>query len=128
MIDSFRENQVYAIARATVAFIWIWHGVVPKLIAQDPVEASPLLTLGLDSQTTWTIVKATGVGEIIFGLLILVLWRQRWPLLLTIVAMGGLLLGVFVTSTELVLGAFNPVTLNLAVIALAAIAWYSSER
>lgn len=128
MIDSFRENRVYAIARVTVAFTWIWHGLVPKLVAQDPVEASPLLGLGFDRETAWGIVTATGVGEIIFGLLILILWRQRWPLLLTIIAMTGLLFGVFATSPELLLGAFNPVTLNLAVIALSAIAWYSSER
>ena len=128
MIDLIRKNRVYAIARITVAFIWIWHGLVPKLIANDPVEASPLLAMGLDDETAWSIVTATGVGEILFGLLILILWRQRWPLLLTIAAMAGLLVGVFFTSASLLLGAFNPLTINLAVMALSAIAWYSSER
>ncbi len=128
MINALRENRVYTIARSAVAFVWIWHGLVPKLIANDPVEASPLLDLGFDRETAWGIVTASGIGEIIFGLLILILWRQKWPLLLTIVAMSGLLLGVFGTSPELLLGAFNPVTLNLSVIALAAIAWYSSEQ
>lgn len=121
-------SKMRAIARGVVAFTWIWHGVVPKLIARDPIEIAPLTPLGLSLDDAWTVVTISGVAEILFGLLIIVLWRERWPMLLTIVAMTGLLLGVFFTSPDLALGAFNPVTLNVAVIALAAIALISTRE
>ena len=122
------RELIHTLSRITVAFIWLWHGLVPKLIVQHPDEYAPLLGMGIDQSTAETIVMLSGWGEIVFGLLILILWKARWPFLLTIVAMSGLLLGVFFTSPELALGAFNPVTLNLLVIVVATIALLSSGK
>ncbi|MGE3801851.1 MAG: DoxX-like family protein [Candidatus Kapaibacterium sp.] len=123
-----KKNRLYTLARATVAFVWLWHGLVPKLIVKHPDEVTPLFGMGIDPETAWTIVTFSGIGEILFALLILILWRARWPLWLTIIAMSGLLLGVFATAPESIGGAFNPVTLNLLVIGMAAIALISDSE
>ncbi|MCE2504086.1 MAG: DoxX-like family protein [Chlorobi bacterium] len=123
-----RLNHIYTISRCTLAFVWLWHGLVPKLIVKHPDEVLPLLGMGVDKETADTIVMVSGVGEILFSLVLLLFWRARWPLWLTIVAMAGLLLGVFGTAPELTKGAFNPVTLNLLVIVTAVIALYSGNQ
>ena len=110
---------VYALARFTVAFVWIWHGLVPKLIAHDAAErlmlAQARVSLGL--------LVPIGVAEILFGLVVLLLWRSRWPLAMTVVAMLSALATVVWRSPRFVTAAFNPVTLNALVIAVCAIAW-----
>ena len=123
-------STVYTISRCTVGFIWLWHGLVPKLIVKHPDEVAPLLGMGVELETAETVVMISGIGEVIFGLLLLVLWRTRWPLWITIIAMLGLLLGVFITAPELIGGAFNPVTLNVLVIVVAFIALksFSEEK
>ena len=57
-----------------------------------------------------------GIVEVVFGLILLLAWRWRWLLLVNI----GLAL---VTIGA----AFNPVTLNVAVIALALIGFIASR-
>ncbi len=114
----------YTIARSAVAAVWIWHGLVPKLLAHDPSELAMLAQTGLPPAA----VNLVGVAEVLFGLLLLVLWRQRWPLLATILAMAAALVAVALRSPQLLTAAFNPVTLNLSVIALSAIALLVAKR
>ena len=114
-------GRIHTAARLVVAAIWIWHGLVPKILVRDPVEIAPILPLGISEGDAWTIVTITGCGEILLGLLTLLLRSAGWPLVVTIVVMTGLFLGVLVVEPRLVSGAFNPLTLNLAVATLAAI-------
>ena len=123
-----REKQIQRISRTALAIVWIWHGLVPKLIVQHPDETAPLVAMGMEAETAWMIVTITGIGEILFGLLILFLPRSVWPLWLTVIAMSGLLLGVLFTTPEAIGGAFNPVTLNLLMIGMAAIALFSDDK
>lgn len=116
------QSAVHTLSRSIIAFVWAWHGLVPKLIMHHPDESVPLLGMGLDAATADTIVTVSGWGEIAFALVFLFLPRAVWPLYLTIIGMSGLLIGVFVTAPDLALGAFNPVTLNILVIAMAVIA------
>ncbi len=115
------------IARVTLAFIFIYHGLVPKLLNRDPVEIamSQQLSVWLAPYVHVSqplITKTAGIAEIIFGVLILVLPNQRWLLGLAILALAGLLgISLFIMPS-LATGAFNPVTTNVAAIALAWIA------
>lgn len=122
-----RLQSIHAAARYTIAFVWIWHGLVPKLIMRHPDEYAPLLAMGIDQSMADLIVTCSGYGEIVFGLLIVILGKSRWPYYLTIVGMAGLLLGVFFTSPELTLHAFNPVTLNILMIMISVIAILASS-
>jgi hypothetical protein len=110
---------VYALARSVVAFVWLWHGLVPKTIARDAAERLMLQQAGLPAR----LLVPIGLAEIAFGLVVLWAWRSRWPLAVTIAAMLLALLAVALRSTEFITAAFNPVTLNGCVITLCMIAW-----
>jgi hypothetical protein len=59
--------------------------------------------------------------EICFALAIILFWKSRWTLWFTIGAMVLATLGVAVNSPAYLTAAFNPVTLNLSVAALASV-------
>lgn len=117
--------MVYTVSRLALAFIWLWHGLVPKLIVRHPDEFIPLTNVGIAPETAEMLVTLAGWGEIAFGVVILIFWKARWPLWLSIGTMIGLLISILFTAPELALGAFTPVTLNVLVIAVALIGLWS---
>ncbi len=110
---------VYALARGAVSFVWLWHGLVPKVIARDAAERLMLQQAGLPAN----LIVPIGLAEIAFGVVVLFAWHSRWPLVATIAAMLLALLTVGLRSPQFVSAAFNPVTLNICVIVLCVVAW-----
>lgn len=110
-----------AAARGALALVFAWHGLVPKLLVRHPDEAAPLLALGCPEETAWTLVVAAGVAEIAFAACLLLLWRRRWPALACLAFVVPVTVLVAFASPQLFLGAFNPLTLNVAVAALAVV-------
>ncbi|MEE9100291.1 DoxX-like family protein [Pseudomonas nitroreducens] len=110
-----------ALARLALGVVFLYHGLVPKLLFLSPDEVRmieahdwPLSTL--------RIAQAAGAAEVVLGLAILLLRRSRWPLWIASMALVALLLDVALLVPELLLGAFNPVTTNIAALALCLIA------
>ncbi len=64
------------LARLTVAAIFIYHGLVPKLLMRDATELQLFDAHGLPHG----LLALAGAGELLLGLLIALLHRQRWPL------------------------------------------------
>ena len=120
---AFRQWLVHALSRLSVASVWIYHGVVPKLIARHADEIALVRAAGVSEDAVAPVLIAAGAAEIGLGLTVLVCWRQRWPLGLTIVLMAAALFGVAVTAPQHLSAAFNPVSLNLSVACLAAVGW-----
>jgi uncharacterized membrane protein YphA (DoxX/SURF4 family) len=116
------EPRVYAVARSAVAFVFAWHGLVPKLIFEDQGELQPLLDAGFDAETALTVVHVAGWMEITFAVLLVVLWRARWPLWVVVVGMVTVAIATALTSPQMFRAAFQPLTLNLCMGALAWIA------
>lgn len=110
---------IYGVSRLTLAFIWIYHGIVPKLLYHNADELRMLSDAGMPASYLRSVTSGFGWLEICLGLVFLVLWRARWPLWFTIAAMSAATVGVGMTSPSYFTGAFNPVTFNLAVAALA---------
>lgn len=79
------------------------------------------MALGLSRSGAEKIAVIGGVAEIGMSVVVLLFWRQRWPLIMTVLVMGGLLAFVILFQPTLLGGAFNPVTTNIAVIALAVV-------
>jgi hypothetical protein len=109
---------VYAITRLTVALVVFYHGLVPKLLFRSPDELEMLRSLGVASYVQSTVVA--GWVEIGFALSLLALWRSRWPLWVIIAGMVAATISVAVGTPGYFHHAFDPLTLNLAVAALAA--------
>jgi hypothetical protein len=53
-------------------------------------------------------------------------WRARWPFAVILILMPIALIAVSIAATSALTAAFNPVALNIAVAALAAVAWLTS--
>ena len=117
-----RQFVGYTLARLGVAFVWIWHGLVPKLIFDHPDESVMLTDVGIAPERAAQLVRAAGVGEVLFGLVVLAAWRWRVPLWITAAVMVFATIGVTVGSPRFLTAAFNPVTLNFQLFLLAVIA------
>lgn len=119
---AMRQSAAYAIARLAFAFVFIFEGLVPKLLFHHPTELALLVAAGVSSTHATRGVALLGIAEILFGAFIALAWRTRWPLVATIVLMAVALLAVAVTAPGALIAAFNPVTLNAGTGALAAVA------
>lgn len=111
---------IYFLTRLTIAFIWFYHGLVPKLLYRSPDELGMLSVTGMPASSVLSMTLLAGWLEIGFALVFIVFWRARWPLWVTIVAMFAATLGVGISSPGYLHKAFDPLTFNLAVLVLAA--------
>ena len=118
--SSIALASVHAIARAAIAAVWVWHGLVPKLLLHNTDEQVMLLRAGIAAARLPRLLDTLGMVEILFGLVFLFAWSTRWLFLLNAALMVLALVGVALQSPAYLWAAFNPVTLNLAVIALSA--------
>jgi hypothetical protein len=106
------------LARFTLGFSWIYHGLFPKLLHIAPLEMQMSSSIGLSETYTVLFIRAAGVSEIVFGLLLIWFYRSSTLLLLNTIALLALLIFVIVLTPALVVEAFNPVTTNLPLIVL----------
>jgi len=121
--ESSRDRTlVYVVARGTAAFIWFYHGLVPKLLFHGRSELDLLSRIGTPLEHLRTAAALAGVVEVGFALLLIITWRHNWPLWVTVVLMLAGIPVVGVAAPEYLSAAFNPVTLNVSLAALAAVA------
>jgi len=118
---SMRQSATYAICRLMVAFIWIYQGLVPKLLFANPDEGAMLADAGWSAESIASAVRWAGIAEIAFGVLLIVAWRARALFSVTIVLMLVALGFVGMESPRFLSAAFNPVSLNLSMVALSVI-------
>jgi hypothetical protein len=116
--DSMSRSIVYAVARVTLAAIWIYQGLVPKLLYPDSGEFDILRSLGLFVGWERRILTIVGLLEIAFGFLLLICWHRTRLLLLNVLALVVLAIGAVVSQPSIFTEPFNPSTLTLAMVAL----------
>lgn len=107
--------STFALSRFSIALIWIYHGLVPKILFRHVSELE-LVAMGpifVDAELT---IVIAGVVEVSIGLLVLIFWKQVWPIVISLAGFSVLLLGAIALSPELAIQAFNPVTLTVSAI------------
>lgn len=109
------------IARYIVSFSWLYHGIFPKLVHIAPLEKLMTASIGLSEELSYFVTKSAGFGEVIFGIIIFIFYKNKSIILLNIFALVGLLLTVAVLQPQLLIEAFNPVTTNITIIGLSLI-------
>lgn len=119
---------IHALARVTLAILWFWHGLVPKLIFRDVDEITMLVQAGVPASMLPFTLRSFGIAEVAMAILVLATWRWRGMFAVQIVLMVMALAGVAVRSPSYLTHAFNPVTLNLLVAVVAAIGWITCSR
>lgn len=125
---SVRNGLIHALARLSLVFIWLYHGLVPKLLYLHHDELAMMSASGVPDHLTELAVRAFGVIEIVFALFLLFTWTRRWTLLINIPLMIGAFVSVVFTSSDYLVAAFNPTTLNLSVIMFALIGYMTSAN
>jgi uncharacterized membrane protein YphA (DoxX/SURF4 family) len=115
---------IHASARLAIAAIWIWHGLVPKLIYRQMDEQTMLAQAGLSVG----LLPWVGGLEILIGLLVLGAWNWRTLFLVNAVLMVFATIAVSIYSPGYLKNAFNPVTLNFSMIALSVVGWIASSK
>jgi len=110
--------SIIQMARFTIAFVWIYHGLFPKLLQIAPIEMAMSSAAGLSDENTLLLIKLAGVGELIFGIAFIFLYKFKQIIWLNIIALIGLLAYVAVRMSEFLVEAFNPVTTNIPLIML----------
>jgi hypothetical protein len=121
---SLRLSVIHACSRATIAFIWFWHGLVPKLLFNHVDERSMMAASHLPVR----LVPVIGIVEIAIAAWAIWSWRSRSFFVFNVIAMLAALANVAVLSPSYLVAAFNPVTLNLAMIALSVIGYLAAAE
>ena len=115
------QTPVLILCRLALAFSWIYQGAVPKIVCQSRGEIDLLGHVIPVYQWVCEAIFWIGAGEILVGILLLAA-AWRWVFWLNIVALAGLLLFVLLFEPAMFTLPFNPLTLNVSLIALSVIA------
>lgn len=100
----------------------LYQGLVPKLLGPHADEMAMSHAFGMDAALQVPVSYGAGLAEIMFGFCVALLPRRAWPHLVSIAAMAILLAFVAIYAPRYLVGAFNPVIMNTASIALSVVA------
>ncbi|UJF32160.1 DoxX-like family protein [Paenibacillus hexagrammi] len=99
--------------------IWVYQGLVPKLLVPDSGEMDILRSIAGIADYGRPLLTLMGLGEIVIGILFLILSGKRRRRLHKLNIMVLILLGLSAASHPATyIAPFNPITLNIAMIAL----------
>ena len=112
------RDDAVQVARYTLGLSWIYQGLFPKLLTVAPLERALTATMGFSDNISLLITRAAGVSEIVFGIALIVFYKNRVLPILSIVALLFLFAFVALQLPSLLSEAFNPVTTNFSLIAL----------
>jgi hypothetical protein len=115
-------ERIRRLCSFTVAGIWLYQGLVPKLLGPHRDELAMSSAFGIPPTFQASISYAAGVAEVLLGICVLLLPRRAWPQLISAVATAVLLVFVAIYTPPYLFGAFNPVVMNVASIALSIVA------
>ncbi len=126
--EAARAALQHGIARAALALILAWHGLVPKLLGPDADEVALVAAGGIPAAVVPQVLVAIGVGELLLAAALVLGWHRAWPVVVCLGLAAASTIGVALVATDYLTRAFNPLTLNLAVVALAALDLATLDR
>lgn len=111
------HRQLCHVINVCMALLWIYQGLIPKIMVVHPDEITLWLAWGFIPQQAEWLVRSSGLLEVIFGLSFLCHFG-RYLHYLNILGLLGLLLLVCIWMPYMLIAAFNPVVMNFAMISL----------
>ena len=105
-------RQVNIVSRYLLGFLFIYHGLVPKILWLSTAEVHLVDISGIGISAT-IMSPLAGVLEILLGCAIIFLRKLKIIIYAAAGALLGLLAYVAVMSPEYLIDAFNPVTTNI---------------
>lgn len=107
-----------------LAILWIYQGLVPKIIAKSVDEQRFWAIFSLPEQIIFFLINIVGLAEILFGLCFL-LFKNKFLIslhYLNLFAMLGLSIFVVIVHPLYFTAAFNPFVMNVAMATLSLVA------
>lgn len=118
---AMRQALIHGVSRIGLAFVFAYHGFVPKLLVRNPDEVAILRDFSIPAASVGTVLVALGIAEVAFSVGLLALWHRAWPAGFALAFAVISTVGISAASPSYLTGAFNPLTLNVLVGCLAAI-------
>lgn len=125
-----RRTMTYWLVCFLVAFVWLYQGIVPKLMFTHSEEVKMLSALIGSNDSSIFILKIVGFLEIIWGVMWLLPlpFQKRKLFILHIVMLIGLTIVAGVTNITSFTQPFNPITLNFLLIGLSIVGYMNSTN
>lgn len=111
------------VARLCLGFIWIYLGLVPKLLTQVPLEQAVVKGTGLYLLSPDVTIRAIGVFEIGLGLWLVSGFREKLACVVTSGFLAILMVLAVIEDPMLLAGPFGGMAKNSALLVLAWIVW-----
>ncbi len=106
-------NQVNFLARLALAFVFFYHGLIPKILFPCDVEFMLVKLHGLPINAL-LFSQIGGALEIVLAALIILMRYSLWPVYIAMFMLVFLLIDVAIIMPQLLVEAFNPVSTNTA--------------
>lgn len=109
--------KINLISRYGLAFVFFYHGLVPKIIWYSSIERSLVMAHNINISAP-VISLIAGVMEILLAFAITFYSRSLIPVYIAAVLLVMLLFDVGLMMPELLIEAFNPVSMNISALVL----------
>ncbi|MBC6972477.1 DoxX-like family protein [Bacillus sp. Xin] len=122
-----KKSIIHWIVCLILSFVWIYQGLVPKVLFNHPEEVRMLSVLSGSNENCILALKIIGFLEIGFGIIWLLPFQKQKLLLLHIIILIGLTIAAGFTNILSFIQPFNPITLNFILIGLSFIGYMNSD-
>ncbi|MDM5188068.1 DoxX-like family protein [Bacillus sp. DX4.1] len=122
-----RRAVTYWLVCFLFSFVWIYQGLVPKVLFAHPEEVRMLSVLIGSTDNSILAIKMIGFLEILFGIMWLLPFQKRKLFLLHITILLVLIAAAGFTNVASFTQPFNPITLNITLIGLSTIGYMNSS-
>lgn len=120
---SLRLAVAHAVARVSLAALWVYPGLVPKLLGPNPRELALSAAVLPAWVPTGPAVLALGAGEVAFGLILLAAWHRRWLFLASAVGTLAVVAGGLVADPTLLAHPLSPLLPGFGMVGLAVVGY-----
>jgi uncharacterized membrane protein YphA (DoxX/SURF4 family) len=110
-------------ARLCLGFVWIYLGLVPKLLFQVPMEKEIVRRIGLYLSSPEATIRALGVFEIGLGIWLFTGFREKLACVVTSAFLIVMAILVVFEEPMLLAGPFGGIAKNAGLLVLAWMVW-----
>ncbi|CAG9614104.1 hypothetical protein BACCIP111899_03331 [Bacillus rhizoplanae] len=123
-----KRAVTYYLVCFLLSFVWIYQGLIPKVLYTHPEEVRMLSSLiGATDNAAW-IIKMIGFLEIVFGIAWLIPFQKKKLFFIHIIILLALTTAAGFTNIHSFIQPFNPITLNIMLIGFSIIGYVNSNN